>query len=152
MLERIDSAISTLKEEEQALIGRKSALDEQSSELEAALKRVRTALSALGVATATKTGRKGSSKPSPDKNAVRQAVIAVLQEQAQRIEQLRADVEHRVVERGFSRMGLSLRFKEVLGEDQFTRAPHDDQLIMLRDTAAQSHTSEFQENAAEGSS
>ena len=153
MPERIDSAISTLQEEEKTLMGRKSALDEQASELDTALKRIRGALSALGVATAGKTGgRRGSAKPSPDKLVVREAVVASLRGQAFRMDQLRSEVERHVTERGYSRMGLSLRFKEVLSEDQFTTASHDDELIMLQDNAIEGTTSAFQENAAESRS
>ncbi|QEG37693.1 hypothetical protein [Bythopirellula goksoeyrii] len=153
MPERIDTVIASLQDEEKTLLSRKTDLDQQASELEAALKRIRGALSALGVASATRTkSKKGPSKPSPDKHLVRDAVTASLQEQALHLEPLRVEVERQVVERGYSRMGLSLRLKEVLGEDRFTRASHDDQLIMLQDPAAKSTTSELQENAAESSS
>lgn len=153
MLERLDSAISSLQEEEKTLLGRKSELDQQASELDAALKRVRGALSALGAATSGKPGgKRGPAKPSPDKNVVRDAVTQSLRTQSLRENDLRAEVERRVASSGYSRMGLSLRLKEVLGEDQFTRSPQDDQLVMLRDSSAAEATPVLQEHAAESNS
>lgn len=133
MLERIDSAISTLQEEEKTLLERKSELDQQSSDLDTALKRVRGALSALGVANSGKSaGKRGATKPSPDKNVVRDAVTESLRTKSLRLDELRAEVERRVAESGYSRMGLSLRLKEVLSEDQFNCSGQDDQLVTLR--------------------
>ena len=121
---RIESVVSTLQEEEQALLSRKSELDQQSKEIEVALKRVHGALSALGERGASKTGRKNAtSKPSPDKNTVRDAVCATLGNSVLEADDLKTAVGERLGELGYSRVGLSLRLKEVLSEDAFAESP-----------------------------
>ena len=152
MPERINSAITALQEEEETLLRRKSKLDEQASEIDAALKRVRAALTALGVRVAAKpSGKKGSSKPSPDKVVVREAVMAALQVETLGADALRAEVERQLTERGYSRMGLSLRLKEVLGEEEFTESARGYLLSSSQDANSSKATPVFEEVSVETS-
>ena len=140
---RIETAIATLQDEEKTLLDQKSELDQKASELDSSLKRVRGALSALGALSPTRAGsRKGSTKPSPDKAAVRDAVRASLQSQPLQMDALRAEVERQLSERGYSRMGLSLRLKEVLGEDEFSESA-EGRLISMQAAATLEATSPF---------
>ncbi|WP_425395401.1 hypothetical protein [Aeoliella sp.] len=150
MLERLNSAISTLQQEETTLLERKSELDQRASELDDALKRVRGALTALGVSSTGKlNGKRGTTKPSPVKTVVREAVVAVLQTSALQANELRAEVERRLRERGYSRMGLSLRLKEVLSADEFEETPAGYQLAALHTTPRTEAVPVFPERVAE---
>lgn len=137
MQQRIDSAISTLQDEEETLLREKSKLDQQASELETALKRIRGARTALGVRSPGKSsGKKGAAKPSPDKQIVREVVIATLPDKSLQADELKTGVELQIKERGYSRMGLSLRLKEVLGEDQFIQSADGYHLVPNQDASS----------------
>ncbi|MEQ8849908.1 hypothetical protein [Botrimarina sp.] len=124
MEERLDSVVTSLQTEEEALQGRKSTLRKQVDEIDFALKQVRAALTALGVRTSGKSGgRRASAKPSPDKISVREAVVGSLDGHTLTLERLRGEVERRLQEQGYSRMGLALRLKEVLAESEFVETP-----------------------------
>lgn len=123
MQERLEPVITNLQSEEATLLERRSALTQQVEELDASLKQVRGALAALGVQTTGKASGRRAAKPSPDRAVVREVVLAALDGRVLQADQLRSEVEQRLQERGYSRMGLALRLKEVLGEPEFAETP-----------------------------
>lgn len=150
MHDRIDSVVSTLEAEEQQLLSQKADLDRQASELDAALRRIKGALKALGAASSAKSEtKKAPAKPSPDKAVVREAVLASLQGKTLKENELRTDVEQFLAERGFSRMGLSLRLKEVLREESLTESPDGYQLTPLQESDSLNLISVHHQKAAD---
>ena len=91
------------------------------------LRRLTTARSALdGKSPLGKQTRKrvSSGKPAPTRDKVAELMVAILNQNGTlSSDDLKAAVAAKLVEEGFSKVGFSLRYKEVLESDQFARRP-----------------------------
>ncbi len=116
----LSSIVEQLRQEERRLGTQQAELTVALTSLEADLKRVRGALSALGEKPATKSGRKAAAT----KKDVIQGISDVLRNQgAVENDALRRSVEAQLAEMGKSRQGLALRFEEALKDPRFVNTP-----------------------------
>jgi hypothetical protein len=116
----LSSIVEQLRQEERRLGTQQAELTVALTSLEADLKRVQGALSALGEKPATKSGRKAAAT----KKDVIQVISDVLhsQEVVENVA-LRRSVEVQLGEMGKSRQGLALRFEEALKDPRFVNTP-----------------------------
>ena len=115
----LDSVIETLKERETALLSTIGELEQQVAQQSDNLKRVQDALAALcdKPASGKKKKRRASQKPSASKADVESALMGAKDSNPEaNDDQLRAIAEKQLVEQGFSRSGLALRFKQVTSQ------------------------------------
>ena len=125
--------ISAIKEQIEA---QRTELQSTAAKLQAELAGVEQQISRLSAAFAALSGdeksatlkpemvRKKNGKPAASKADVIKHVRSILeQEGVVEEEGLKRLVEERITEAGFTRMGLSLRLKEALGDSQFVDTP-----------------------------
>lgn len=102
-----------------------ATLDEHLARIDAALAALSGQRTARPAAKATKPQeRKKLTAPSPKKSDVVQVVRELLgQHGVVEAEDLKRQVEKKLVAAGFSRMGLAMRFSEALQEREFVDTP-----------------------------
>lgn len=109
--------VGELQGEEARLLERRQELAQALDELDKELHRVQAGVHALTGKAATK-GK--STKPSPNKDVVRDAVRQCLENGARLdADALKSAVAVKVKAVGYSCVGMALRLKEVLEEDYF---------------------------------
>jgi hypothetical protein len=129
-------ALTTIKEQlqkEQALLQAKAEmLHEELASVEKDMLRITAAIAALDggkILTARGKSRKAKEAQSvkslaPSKADVIKNIRSVLEHNGVvEVEALKALVEERITRAGFTRMGLTLRFKEALRDSQFVDTP-----------------------------
>ena len=124
MEDRLADIKTQLRSEEanlQELVGRlQTELDSRAAELD----RIQAALRELDGEKAKPAVKKTSRKPAASKAQVRDVIVTLLEEHCVIEEKpLMKLVEKAVTSFGKSRMGLALRFKEVLAEERFVDSP-----------------------------
>ncbi len=134
----MDNSLDVIKErlkEQQAKIAVKAdELRSALAELDDDQGRIDAALAALaGTALASSNGKKQEKRKTLAPSATKVQVVSFIAEELkqQRLmqeEELRARVEKKLVNSGYSRMGYKLRFKEALADPQFLRTPGGIQL------------------------
>lgn len=114
----LDSVTQTLKEQESKLMETISELTETISSYQADLERIQGAITALEQKPKqTKKKRKAPRKPSASKSDVESALMGAKDANPEATdEQLRAIAEKQLIEQGFTRSGLALRFKQVTSQ------------------------------------
>lgn len=111
----LDSVTQTLKEQESKLLEAISELEDSISVYRGDLERIQGAIAALQ--QKPKKKRKAPSKPSASKADVESALMGAKDSNPEATDdQLRAIAEKQLVEQGFSRSGLALRFKQVAAQ------------------------------------
>ena len=116
----LSSIVEQLRQEESRLGTQQAELKVKLTSVEADLKRVRGALSALGEKPAAKAG----GKPAATKKDVVQAVSHVLENhEVVAHDDIRRGVEAQLADRGKSRQGLALRLEEALKDPRFVNTP-----------------------------
>ena len=122
-MSKIQSIADDLRKEQSRLIEERNTVQARLEEMDAEIKRVEDALTALGQKT-KQTKAKKSGKPAPKREEVEQAVREILSEQgALELDPLKTQVGAKLTELGRSKMGLALRLKEVLAGEQFIESP-----------------------------
>ncbi len=117
MTERLTEVAQQLKGERDTLAIEINSLKQGLAEREGEMSRIDGALKALGEKPNGRTPR----KPAATKDDVIEAMLATLRTAAPLNEEdLRREVEQRIIDDGKSRMGLGLRFKEALQDSRFT--------------------------------
>ena len=112
----LDSVTQTLKEQESKLLETIARLEESIAEHRLDLERIQGAIAALEQKPKSqRKKRKAPSKPSASKADVESALMSAKDENPGAADdQLRSIAEEKLVEQGFSKSGLALRFKQVL--------------------------------------
>ena len=128
-MNKLESIAKDLREEHSRLAEERNAVEARLHQMDAELKRVEVALSALG--DKPKPAKAKSSKPAPKQEEVEQAVRQILAEQgALEMEPLKKQVAAKLGQQGRSKMGLALRLKEVLASKElFIESPAGWKLI-----------------------
>ena len=115
----IESIVTKLRDEETRLNRKREAIQQGLNTVESELTRVQAGIAALTGGSSSKSGKGRSLKPSPTKDVVRSAVEAVWRNDGQlETEKLKQAVGSQLADEGYSRVGLSLRLKEVLQESR----------------------------------
>ena len=119
----LDSIAQQLRDELSRLTDEKTKAEAKVQILDAELKRVEDALTALG--SKPKPSKTKTSKPAPKQEEVHEAVKRILSEEgALELEPLKKKIESVLTKLGRSKMGLALRLKEVLAsEELFIESP-----------------------------
>ena len=114
----LDSVTQALKEQEAKLIETISKLEETIAEHQSDLVRIQGAIAALEQKPKTqRKKRKAPSKPSASKADVESALMSVKDENPSASDdQLKSIAEEKLMEQGFSKSGLALRFKQLLDQ------------------------------------
>lgn len=119
-----------IEKERSALRARANKLEEELAAVELQLDSLSKAAAALNgevttsVVTKSAATRKKSDKPAAGKAQVATFLQAVLEENDVLDEPtLREQVEAKLTEAGYSRMGFALRFKEALQQSRFVETP-----------------------------
>ncbi len=138
MTGRLDAVIQQLREEEAELKSQREELEQRLKQIDVDVKRVQTALIALGEKSAAKGGGKRSvSKLAPDKGQIAEIVAEVLQaNEVLDTDVLRTKVESRLKSKGLSRIGFATRFQEALSDERFVESPVGWKLIDEQNAAA----------------
>lgn len=124
MTNELDSVTQTLKEQESKLIETISELEESINGYRGDLERIQGAIAALQ--QKPKKKRKAPSKPSASKTDVESALMGAKDSNPEaNDEQLREIAEKHLIEKGFSRSGLALRFKQVTSQLESKEASID---------------------------
>lgn len=124
MTNELDSVTQTLKEQESKLIETISELEESINGYRGDLERIQGAIAALQ--QKPKKKRKSPSKPSASKADVESALMGAKDSNPEaNDEQLREIAEKHLIEQGFSRSGLALRFKQVSSQLESKEVPID---------------------------
>lgn len=114
---RLESIVVGLKEQEASLVATIADLDEQTNGKREELKRVQAALEALNPTPKAVRKRKSPSKPSASKADVESALMGAKDSNpGASDEELRSIAENSLIEQGFSRSGMALRFKQVIAQ------------------------------------
>lgn len=118
----LDSVTQTLKEQEVKLLETISRLEERVAHHQANLERIRGAISALELKPKQpRKKRKASSKPAASKADVESALMSAKDmNPGGSDEQLQSIAAENLIRRGFSKVGLVQRFKQVLEQGQVT--------------------------------
>lgn len=124
MTNELDSVTQTLKEQESKLLETIAELEDSISGYRGDLERIQGAIAALQ--QKPKKKRKSPSKPSASKADVESALMGAKDSNPEaNDEQLRAIAEKQLIEKGFSRSGLALRFKQVTSQFESKEAVTD---------------------------
>ncbi len=119
---KLQSIAEQLSEEHARLTKERNAVTENLVRIDGELKSVEQALAALK--EKPKQAKAKTSKPAPKRDDVEQVAEQILSEQgALETEALKKEVGAKLAEAGYSKMGLTLRLKEVLGSDGFIDSP-----------------------------
>jgi len=129
----------------------RDGLDAKANKLRAELAQVETDLGRINTAVDALTGKEPATspkkapkkrkagKPAPSREDVTGQMVALLEGEGVLVEeQLKEKVEARLIKEGFSRMGLALRFKEALNDEQFIDSPGGIRLVSAEEAVAAS--------------
>ena len=112
----LDSVTQTLKDQEAKLLEIISELEDSIASHQSDLERIQGAIAALQQKPKPqRKKRKAAAKPSASKADVESALMGAKDQNPEASDdQLRSVAENNLVEQGFSRSGLALRFKQVM--------------------------------------